>query len=376
MAIAGFGGRRGCEGHPPEVNPEELKIIEEAAGQEEIERLLKMKVLEDPTPEELEEGSILTTRSVYDWRVREKRWKRRCRFVAREFRGGDASSSKTFAPTSSLSATRLLLSTHVLMGWKIMFADIKDAFLLVSQTRLVLVEQPPWWRPEELLTLAPGERRFWKLSKCLPGQRDAAAKWFEFLTDHLLDWGFRNHLSLPALFRHEHRELAAVCHVDDVMIAGEVEHLQWLSRVMKEKFVLSESGVLPVDGQLAEEAVRCLKKRHFFAKEGLVAMPHEKYTPSLMELYQLERRPGKATPESAQENLEGPPEEVLEGDEQFKFRSALGTLLYISQDRVDIQHAVRNLSQSMAKPTRRAEVEVKHVILYLKRTENYGLLLP
>ena len=67
---------------------------------------------------------------------------------------------------------------------------------------------------------------------------------------------------------------------------------------------------------------------------------------------------------------------MLEGDEQFKFRSALGTLLFISQDRVDIQHAVRNLSQFMAKPTKRAELEVKHVILYLKRTENYGLLLP
>ena len=57
------------EGHPPEVSSEELKIIEEAAGQEEIERLLKMKVLEEPTEEELEQGSILTTRSVYDWRV-------------------------------------------------------------------------------------------------------------------------------------------------------------------------------------------------------------------------------------------------------------------------------------------------------------------
>ena len=78
------------EGHPR--SPEELKIIEEAAGQEEIELLLKMKVLEEPTEEELENGSIWTTRSVYDC------WKRRCRFVAREFRGGDASSSKTFAP--------------------------------------------------------------------------------------------------------------------------------------------------------------------------------------------------------------------------------------------------------------------------------------
>ena len=135
---------------------------------------------------------------------------------------------------------RLLLSTHVLMGWKIMFADIKDVFLLVSQTTSC------WW------------------SNCHGGD--------------------------------QHRELAAVCHVDDMMIAGQVEHLQWLSGVMKEKFVLSESGVLPVDGQLEEEAVRCLKKRHFFAKEGLVVMPHEKYVPSLLELY-LERRAGKATPE-------------------------------------------------------------------------------
>eukprot|EP00913_Durusdinium_trenchii_P016912 g15900.t1 len=287
------------EGHPPEVSPEELKIIEEAAGQEEIERLLKMKVLEDPTEEELEKGSILTTRSVYDWRVREKRWKRR-----------------------------------------------------------------------------PGEKRYWKLSKCLPGQRDAAAKWFEFLTAHLIEWGFQNHMSLPSLFRHEHRELAAVCHVDDLIIAGKVERLEWLSEAMKKKFVISESGILPTDHQAEDEAVRCLKKRHFFTGAGVVIMPHEKYIPNLLQLYQLDKRAGKATPESGQENLEGSPDEILEGADQFRFRSALGTLLYISQDRVDIQHAVRNLSQFMARPTQRAESEVKHVILYLKRTEGYGLLLP
>ena len=54
----------------------------------------------------------------------------------------------------------------------------------------------------------------------------------------------------------------------------------------------------------------------------------------------------------------------------------MGTLLYISQDRIDIQHSIRNLSQFMAKPTRLAEAEVKHAILYLSRTEGYGLLLP
>ena len=87
--------------------------------------------------------------------------------------------------------------------------------------------------------------------------------------------------------------------------------------------------------------------------EGIVIAPHEKYVPILVELYQLCQRAGKATPESTQMDLEGPPEEILTGGDQHRFRSALGTLLYISQDRVDIQHCVRNLSQFMASPTRR-----------------------
>ena len=147
-----------------------------------------------------------------------------------------------------------------------------------------------------------------KLSKCLPGQRDAAAKWFEFLTTHLIEWGFQNHMSLPSLFRHEHRELAAVCHVDDLIIAGKVEHLEWFSNVMKEKFVISESGILPTESQQEDEAVRCLKETAFLypARSG-------DHIPNLLQLYQLEKRAGKATPESAQENLEGP-----EDDQKMK----------------------------------------------------------
>ena len=145
---------------------------------------------------------------------------------------------------------------------------------------------------------------------------------------------------------------------------------------MKKRFVLSESGILPRADQSPEETVRCLKKRHFFTKNGLVVMPHERYVPGLLELYNLTNRAGKATPESTQVDLEGDPADKLETGEQHRFRSALGTLLYISQDRVDIQHCVRNLSQFMALPMQKAEIELSHVISHLKRTENYGLLLP
>lgn len=59
------------EGQPPQVDAETMKEIEAAAGQEEISRLLDMGVIRDPTEQEVEQGEILTTRSVYDWRFRD-----------------------------------------------------------------------------------------------------------------------------------------------------------------------------------------------------------------------------------------------------------------------------------------------------------------
>lgn len=176
-----------------------------------------------------------------------------------------------------------------MLSWKLTFIDVKDAFLLVDQVKLVLVEKPQWWRPEELERLHPGERRYWTLLKCLPGQRDGGARWYDHLSFRLEDIGFQHHLSLPSLFRHEEKPLAAVCHVDDLIVAGEMSSIEWLLAAMRSKFVLSESGILPKGEQPEDEPVRCLKKRHYFTSNG-ISMPHEKYIPSLMELYKLERR--------------------------------------------------------------------------------------
>lgn len=74
------------EGVPPDLSPEDLQQVDVKAGLEEIERLLSMGVIREPTENELEHGDPLSTRSVYDWRFRENCWKCRCRFVAREFK--------------------------------------------------------------------------------------------------------------------------------------------------------------------------------------------------------------------------------------------------------------------------------------------------
>lgn len=123
------------EGSPPTLSPGDLEQVEIAAGFEEIERLLKMGVIRDPTQEELEQGTPLSTRSVYDWRFRENKWKRSCRFVAREFRGGDRGDATAFAPTSGIGA-KLVMLLHVCCGWLATFlSGYQGCFSFGSSTR-------------------------------------------------------------------------------------------------------------------------------------------------------------------------------------------------------------------------------------------------
>ena len=64
----------------PVLTPHELDRTEIASRKAEIERLLKMKVLEE-VPELPPEAKMLQTRHVMDSRFREGRWIRRARLV-------------------------------------------------------------------------------------------------------------------------------------------------------------------------------------------------------------------------------------------------------------------------------------------------------
>lgn len=233
------------EGRPPEVSPDELAALDEAAGFEEITRLLEMKVLEEPSVEDLEQGVVLSTRSVMDWRFRNQKWQRRCRYVAREFRAGDRGSAATFAPTSGAGA-RLVLVALCCFRWLLAFFDIKDAFLLVPQREKILVEKPSWW-PDGTGT------RYCSRSKCLPGQRNAAARFFDFLCEHLQGLGMENTPLLPSLFR----QLILCSHVDDL----ECEAVEWLVSALKGKLALQGGDLIPAEDQDDHEPVRFLKKR-------------------------------------------------------------------------------------------------------------------
>ena len=98
------------------------------------------------------------------------------------------------------------------------FPGHQGRVLLVDQRERILVEKPSWWRSEE----AAEQSRYWSLRKCLPRQRNAAARFFDFLCDHLQSLEFENTLLLPSVFRHKSRNVIPLSHVDDLVHCGEV----------------------------------------------------------------------------------------------------------------------------------------------------------
>jgi len=147
---------------------------------------------------------------------------------------------------------------------------------------------------------------------------------------------------LPILFRHKEKKLILCSHVDDLVVGGEREAVQWLVAALKSRLTLQGGDLIPAKEQDDQDPVRFLKKRHFFTQAGVIISSHEKYADELVQLYGLQHRKPKTTPDVSGEIFES---EELDEKGKRRLRSAMGTLLYLSQDRVDLQHSVRHLSQ-------------------------------
>ena len=66
----------------------------------------------------------------------------------------------------------------------------------------------------------------------------------------------------------------------------------------------------------------------------------------------------------------------LGSEESTKFRSVLGVLLYLCQERPDVQCAVKNLASYLKTPTEAATTFAKQTVKYLLGTKDCGVLYP
>ena len=184
------------EDGPPTVSPEKLAELDAQAALDEVAKLYEMHVI---APEEIDVRTIpshklVDTTIASDWRYRESKWRRRCRIVAREFKS-DNTDENSFAPTTTFGAVRILLVLSMVFSLMLTGIDVKDAFLCVEQQEEMFVVIPQWIRdlsPEDRFTV-------WRLKRCLPGQRNAALRWFEYFSSLCQSAGMESYKGCPTI---------------------------------------------------------------------------------------------------------------------------------------------------------------------------------
>ena len=269
-----FSEQQQSEG-PPKLTEDELAQLDHDASLEELVRLSNMGVISEygcKTGDEM----VLDTRLVFDWRCRDKQWKRRARLVAREFRSGDASNEETFSPTSSKWIIHMFLVLALVQQLSVLVMDVKDAFLTVPQRDLVIIEIPTWAKSNDMTANGVD---FWKLVRCLPGQRKAALHWHEHFESTVSKFNFIPFEGMVTVYKHKTKCMYITIHVDDLLVIGSQDDCEWFKSEISKCFTVKSEGPYSLD-----ERWECqyLKGTLIRNETGIVIEPNKKYIPKQM----------------------------------------------------------------------------------------------
>ena len=351
---------------PPDPDPG----VDHLAAEVELQRLQDMGVIEP-----LGEGdgglSLLTTRMVYDWRIKDwmnpttkevkRRWMRRGRLVAREY--ANQRRDDVHSPASGGQVLRLLPSIYLMMlgvdgvpreELQIGALDVKDAFLMASQ--------------EEPVQITTTNGKF-KVKKNLPGQRLAAKAWYDYLVSFLKKRGVEFSKENPCVGKRAGR-LFLLLHVDDMMICGCKDEVQKLIAELKTEFVIAYKLA-----QFPGDEFEFLKRTYRLCDDGMDIMPG-RYGETMVKLF--EERYGAVKCQQVpcgDEAQEISSTVLLPEDEASLYRSLVGSGIYLSQERIELGYVIKQLAGGMSSPTCGHLQVMKRLIGYLKATlGNYNHL--
>ena len=273
---------------PPDLPPDQLEAVEEAAEGEEVARLVGMKVLvekDNPPP-----GA---------W-FREKAWKRRARLVCKELRIWDPNRSDVYAPSTNPAVRRVIPLLFTSKRECMRAIDVKDAFLCVPQ------------REELYVTLGS---KTYQVMYCLPGQQAASAWWGEQLVGDLKTAGLLVDIACPAVLGQE--SSGATVHVDDGLLGGLPSSVDAVVKVLETKYKIRVSDAVSKPG----DSLKFLKKDLTVTSEGLVVSLDHKYIDRVCDLVNPKRRKIPCS----QEILSDDNSPELPVEQASKFRGAIGS---------------------------------------------------
>lgn len=331
------------------------------AMQEEYESLKSMETFIELKREDLPTGSKVVTSK---WVLKRKRDENgkvvryKARLVARGFSQvkGD-SYDETFAPTTGLTTTRLILILAQLLEVITFHFDVKTAYLYGE------VEHDIYMAPPKGIDGTDGT--LWKLLKSIYGLKQAGFVWNRLLDELLCKYGFERSECEPCLYvlYKGNNFIIMNIHVDDMGgITTDKEMVKDL------EFYLSKHVEIKHLGELRHfNGIKIERNQECIALSQL---------PNIMELLEsnrMERCNPKATP--MEQNLKLKIAEAEEIVNQSWYRTNIGKSLYIARcTRPDITTAVSILSRYSTGPGKEHHDAVNRLLGYLQGTKTLKLI--
>ncbi|GKA07899.1 retrovirus-related pol polyprotein from transposon TNT 1-94 [Tanacetum coccineum] len=263
------------------------------------------------------------------------------------------------APKAENDAVRFAaFAAH--MNMVIYQMDVKTAFLNGNLREEVYVSQPDGF-------VDPDKPNYvYKLKKALYGLKQAPRAWYDMLSSFLISNDFSKGSVDPTLFiRREGKELLLVqIYVDDIIFAASTPELcDLFAKIMCSKFKMSMMGKISffLGLQISQSPRGIFINQSKYALESLKKYGYESCDPvdtPMVEKSKLdEDKEGKAVDPS-------------------HYRGMIGTLLYLTASRPDLQFAICMCARYQARPTEKHLNAVKRIFRYLKGTVHRGLWYP
>ena len=344
---------------PPDLSEAELAVLDHEAERYETERLKLMDVLREPT-HELNYYEKLTVTFVHKWKHggEKEGWWRRARLVARQYKwASEMGDEETFSPASIAPLSRHLLLLAQQWNTPIWICDVKDAYLNV--------EQPP----DEPVVVLIGDHYF-ELGRVLPGQRRGAQVWWRQLQGDLSECNMEGLPEVPTLLRSLEGRQATQVHVDDMMMTGDEEPTNKVVSTLKDKYETKVQGPFGSPG----DEWNFLNRRYTIEEDfSITVRPDAKFYVDINEMLGQPRARSTPGPGGGDSLFNVDTTKPLDSADSRLFRTMVGKLLYLSNERPDAQVVTQYLASKSSCPTEQSMKVLKHLAGYLYATRGYGV---
>lgn len=238
--------------------------------------------------------------------------------------------------------------------------DIQNAFLHGVLQEEVYMQQPPGYvdpsKPPNYIC---------RLKKALYGLKQAPRAWHSRLTSKLQDLGFSSSVADASLFVFRQGGIIVymLIYVDDIIIVSSSSTAaDKLIQKLKVDFAVKDLG--PLEYFLGIEVKQ--------EKNGIL-LSQKRYALDLLKKANMGKCKAISTPMTATEKLFRDQGKSLTGEDQFRYRSIVGGLQYLTMTRPDLAFAVNRVCQYIQSPTDAHWAAVKRILRFVKGTVDHGL---